>query len=302
MSPVIDAYLALRRSAGFALSNEEYLLRSFARFAAERGEGYIRAATAIAWASEARSLAQRDARLKSICRLADFVRLEDPTHERPPVRHFAHPRVRRVPYIYTDAELNRLLEAALTLGPLGALRPQTYATLVALLAVTGLRVGEALRLRLPDVSPAGLVIRQTKFRKSRLVPLHETTAAGLQRYVRRRQRWAPGDDHVFVTDHGQPLPYPTVRQTFLRLLRIAGLESAPGRPHPRLHDLRHRFAVRALQACPAGRGAVSQHMLALATYLGHANINDTYWYLEATSSLLAGIASASETFYEEAVS
>jgi hypothetical protein len=98
MSPVIDAYLALRRSAGFALSNEEYLLRSFARFAAERGEGYIRAATAIAWASEARSLAQRDARLKSICRLADFVRLEDPTHERPPVRHFAHPRVRRVPY------------------------------------------------------------------------------------------------------------------------------------------------------------------------------------------------------------
>lgn len=302
MIPAVEAYLALRRSAGFALSNEEYWLRSFATFAAERGECHIRAATAIAWASQARSPAQRDTRLKSVCRFASFVRFEDPTHELPPARHFAHPKVRRVPYIYTDEELERLLNAALALGPQGALRPHTYATLIALLAATGLRVGEALRLRLANLSPQGLVIHQTKFRKSRLVPLHETTDAGLERYLRRRRRWAWGDDRVFVTDHGQPLPYPAVHATFLKLLKAAGLDPALGRPRPRLHDLRHRFAVRALQACPPGRGAVSQHMLALATYLGHANINSTYWYLEATAELLEGIATAGEAFYQEAMS
>ena len=97
-------------------------------------------------------------------------------------------------------------------------------------------------------------------------------------------------------------PYPTVHRTFLKLLKMVGLEPVSGRPRPRLHDLRHRFAVRALQACPPGRGAVSQHMLALATYLGHANINNTYWYLEATAELLEGIAAAGEAFYKEVTS
>lgn len=302
MIAAIDAYLALRRSAGFALSGTEYLLRSFARFAAERGEEHIRATTAIEWASQARSLAQRDTRLKSVCRLASFVRLEVPAHELPPARHFAHPKVRRAPYIYSDDELNRLLKAALALGPAGALRPHTYATVLALLAVTGLRVGEALRLQLSDLSAQGLVIRRAKFRKSRLVPVHEATTAGLERYLRRRRRWARGDDHVFVTDRGQPLPYPTVHATFVKLLKSAGFEPVSGRPRPRIHDLRHRFAVRALQACPHGHGAVSHHMLALATYLGHTNINNTYWYLEATAELLGGIAAAGEAFYEGATS
>ena len=302
MIPAIEAYLALRRSAGFALINEEYLLRSFARFAAECGERHVRADTAIAWASQTRSLTQRDTRLKSVCRFASFVRFEDPTHELPPARHFAHPKVRRVPYIYTDDELERLLKAALALGPPATLRPHTYVTLLALLSATGLRVGEALRLRLADLSTQGLVIRQSKFRKSRLVPLHGTTAAALERYVHRRRRWAREDDHVFITDNGRPLPYPTVYDTFLKLLVTAGIEPVPDRPRPRLHDLRHRFAVRALQACPPGRANVSHHMLALATDLGHANINNTYWYLEATAELLEGIAAAGEVFYEEATS
>lgn len=302
MISAIEAYLALRRSAGFALINEAYWLRSFATFAAEHREHHIRAATAIAWASQARSLDQRDTRLKSVCRFARFVRLEDPTHELPPAQHFAHRKVRRVPYIYADEELERLLNAALALGPPGALRPHTYATLIALLSATGLRVGEALRLRFADLSPQGLVIRQTKFCKSRLVPLHESTYAGLERYLRRRRRRAREDGCVFVTDHGQPLPYPTVYATFLKLLKAAGIDLVPGRPRPRLHDLRHRFAVRALEACPPGRGAASRHMLALATYLGHTNINDTYWYLEVTSELLQGIAAAGEAFYEEALS
>ena len=302
MIPAVEAYLALRRRAGFALINDEYWLRSFATFAAERGEHHIRAATAIAWASQTGSLAQRDTRLKSICRFARFVRFEDPAHELPPARHFAHPKVRRTPYIYADEELEHLLNAALALGPPATLRPHTYATLIGLLAATGLRVGEALRLRLLDLSPQGLVVRETKFRKSRLVPLHESTHIELERYLRRRRRWGQQNDRVFVTDHGQPLPYPAVHATFLKLLKAVGLDPAPRRRRPRLHDLRHRFAVRALQACPPGPGAVSQHMLALATYLGHTNINNTYWYLEAVPELLEGIAAAGETFYQEATS
>ncbi|MEE8135292.1 MAG: tyrosine-type recombinase/integrase [Gemmatimonadales bacterium] len=302
MIQAIEAYLAVHRTGGFVLSNDEYLLRSYARFAAERGEEHVRAAIAITWASQSPSLAQRDARLKSVCRFARFVRLEDDAHELPPARHFAHHKVRRLPHIYSDAEIERLINVALALGPPGALRPHTYATLIALLSATGLRVSEALRLRFADLSSEGLVIRMTKFRKSRLVPLHETAALGLERYLRRRRRWDPDHDYVFVTDEGQPLPYGAVHRTFHKLLKAGELRLAPGRPRPRLHDLRHRFAVRALQACPPGRGAVSQHMLALATYLGHANINSTYWYLEATSELLEGIAAAGEAFYQEATS
>lgn len=300
MNSAIEAYLALRRSAGFALINDAYRLHSYARFAAERGEVYIRAQSAIAWAGQACSLAQRDARLRSVCRFADFVRLEDPAHERPPERHFAHHKPRRVPYIYSDAELERLLNAARALGPPGALRPYTYSTLIALLAATGLRVGEALRLRLAELTPEALVVHQTKFRKSRLVLLHESTATGLERYLRRRRCVAAHDDHVFVNDNGQPLTYPAVHAMFVKVLKAAEIEPVPGKRRPRLHDLRHRFAVRSLQACPPGPGAVGQHMLALSTYLGHANVYSTYWYLEATAELLDGIAKAAETFYQEA--
>jgi integrase len=134
------------------------------------------------------------------------------------------------------------------------------------------------------------------------MPLHETTVAGLERYVNRRPRWTRADDYVFVTDLGRALSYPMVHATFVKLLKSAGFEPVPGTPRPRMHDLRHRFAVRALQACPTERSTVSHHMLALATYLGHTNINNTYWYLEATAELLGGIATTCEAFYKEATS
>lgn len=301
MNNAIDAYLLLRRRAGFTLSNDAYRLRSYARFAAERGEDHIRSHTAIAWAGRARSLAQRDARLRSVCRFAAFVCLEDPAHERPPERHFAHHKSRRVPHIYSDVELDRLLNAARALGPPGALRPYTYSTLIALLAATGLRIGEALRLRLAELTSAGLTVRQTKFRKSRLVPLHASTATGLARYLRRRGP-VSNSDCIFINDNGEPLTYPAVHGTFVKILRAADLGPTASTRRPRLHDLRHRFAVRSLQACPSDRGGVSQHMLALSTYLGHANVYSTYWYLEASAELLEGIAEAGEAFYQEATS
>lgn len=298
MIQAIEAYLAVLRAGGFELKNDEYVLRSFARFAAEQGEGCVHTSTAINWACQSSSVAQRDFRLKTVCRFARFVRLEDDRHELPPAGYFAYHKTRRLPYIYSDAELDRLILAALALGPRGALRPHTYATLIALLSATGLRISEALGLRLCDLSTQGLVIRTTKFHKSRLVPLHDSAVLGLERYLRRRRQWASDNDHVFITDAGRSLPYPAVHCTFQTLLRAAELWPEPGVPRPRLHDLRHRFAVRALQASPQGRGPASRHMLALATYLGHVNINATYWYLEATPELLRGIARSCESFFE----
>jgi hypothetical protein len=158
--------------------------------------------------------------------------------------------------------------------------------LLALLAATGLRISEALNLRFADITADGLLVRETKFQKTRLVPLHDTAVAGLHRYVTRRRLIGAGDDHVFIDRHGRALQYQLVYSTFQTLLKKAGLLQAPSGRRPHLHDLRHAFAVKALQACPAGRSRISEHMVALATYLGHVNIYATYWYLEATSELL----------------
>ena len=181
------------------------------------------------------------------------------------------------------------------LGPPHSLRPHTYATLISLLAATGLRVSESLNLLLSDIQTEGLLIRKTKFQKTRLVPLHETAVAGLRQYLQRRRRLHPGGEHVFVSNRGQRLAYWEVHGVFRKLLKSADLMPERG-PVPRLHELRHTLAVRALEASPAGRQRIGQHMLALATYLGHVNINATYWYLESTAELLCDIASAGEKF------
>jgi integrase/recombinase XerD len=296
MKDAVAAYLILRRAAGFEMANAEYLLDSFARFAAERDEAHVHRQTAIDWAAQGASAARRDERLKAVCRFARHVRVEDDRHELPPADYFGCRKTRRMPYIYSPNEIGRLLEAAGRLRPRGAMRAHTYTTLIALLASTGLRVSEALGLRLADITNDGLLIRKTKFRKTRLVPLHDTAAAGLRRYLIRRPQLGAGDDYVFVGGHGRSLPYSAVHCTFKTLLKAADLWPAPGNHRPRLHDLRHAFAVRALQTGPAGRLRTGQHMVALATYLGHINIYATYWYLEATADLLSDIAGAGETF------
>jgi integrase/recombinase XerD len=296
MMPTVESYLAARRAAGFKLLNSDYLLRSFACFAAKRGEMYIRAQTAIDWAGEAASVAQRDARLKTVCRFARYVRMEDQNHELPPVRHFGYRKTRRVPFIYTCADIERLINTALQSGPHGTLQPQTYATLIALLSATGTRISEALNLRLADMTPEGLLIRKSKFQKTRLVPLHETAANGLQKYLALRRQVCSGDDHVFIDDDGRALRYTVTYWMFQKLLKIAGIGTTHNGHRPRLHELRHTFAVRALEASPEGRDRVGRHMLALATYMGHVNIDATYWYLEATPELLVDIAVAAEGF------
>ena len=228
--------------------------------------------------------------------LRRHVRVEDHGHELPPANYFGYRKRRRVPYIYSTSEINRLIAATDQLGPAGTPRSRAYAALFSLLAATGLRISEALALRFADITADGLLIRETKFRKTRLVPLHDSVVAGLERYIVSCRRSGSGNDHVFVGSRGRPLQYQAVQSTFKTLLGTAGLWPAPNGRHPRLHDLRHTFAVRALQASPAGRRRIGQHMVALATYLGHVNIYATYWYLEATADLLRDIADTGETF------
>jgi integrase/recombinase XerD len=294
MMATVDTYLAVRRAAGFSLSNTEYLLRSFVRFAADRREAHIRTATVIDWASESVSVAQRHTRYQTVCRFACYLHLEDAHHESPPPNYFGYRKSRRVPYIYSRVDIERLILAAMQLVPADSLRPHTYAALISLLAATGLRISEALRLLVSDITPNGLLVRKTKFQKTRLVPLHETAVTGVRQYLKQRQRMHPGGDHVFVAHDGRSLTYPAVHGVFLKLLKLADLSSF-GR-QPRLHDLRHTFAVRALEASPAGRQRIGRHMVALATYLGHVNIDATYWYLETTPDLLRDIAAAGESF------
>ena len=292
----VDRYLALRRAAGFKLRNSTGMLRSFATFAAERHETHVRSQTAIAWAAAGSTPSQRDHRIREVNRFARFLRAEDQAHEVPPADAFPYRRFRPPPYIYQPEEITLLLEHASRLPPKDSLRPHTCRTLFGLLACTGLRLAEALSLQLCDVKPAGLTILETKFRKSRFVPLHPTAAAQLSYYISRRQLFGVTDMHLFISLRRRPLGPDAARYPFHKACAAAGIPLQGSRRPPRLHDLRHTFAVRALQACANDRESVQRHMLALTTYLGHARLEDTYWYLESTPELMTDIATAAEGF------
>jgi integrase/recombinase XerD len=283
----VDTYLAVRRAAGFALRNQSFQLKSFAAFSEARGQHYICAAVAIEWAGLGRSVLQRARRLGTVIRFARYLRAEDERHEVPPAVFGTEKSPRRTPYILTMEDIRRLINAA-SQSMSRALCGATYSTLFALLACTGLRVSEAIRLRFDDITPDGLVIQRTKFRKNRLVPLHETARAGLERYVHRRRAFAPFDDHVFVSVQRKPLRLADVDRAFRIAATHIGLPDGPRRPTP--HALRHAFATRALSTCPDGRDAITRHMLALSTYLGHSTVAHTYWYLEAVPDLMRDIA------------
>ena len=294
LMPSIDRYLELRRALGHKLDSAEPLLRSFARYADARGAPHIVGETALEWSSQASTARQRAKRLRLIIRLAQFLHAEDPRYEIPPRVLSCPTPPRPLPYLFSPEEIRRLAHAAAQLLPRRSLRPLTFATLFGLLAVTGLRISEALALRFEDFTNDGLVIRETKFHKSRLVPLHESTAAALSRYLERRQRVPTEHDRIFVSLKRTPLCYMTVHNTFRRLCANIGLLGTPEGRRPRLHDLRHSVAVRVLEACPQARDQVTPHVLALSTYLGHASLKGTYWYLQSSPQLMRDIASAGE--------
>jgi len=300
MMRLLDDYLALRRAAGFKLDGTESRLRRFVRFAEEQGDSHVRVDTAVAWAGTAQSPHERHVRLQELAIFARHLRAEDTQHEVPPTQVFTDKRHQRLPHIYSDEDVRRLLDAAgnRQRRP-GDSTGETYRTLLGLIAATGIRTGEALNLCMRDVTERTLVIRETKCRKSRLVPVHETTAAQLAAY---RDRWriaAGPDDPFFVLSTGKRLRKNQVNKVFRQLTDKLGL-TTPGEegryPGPRIHDLRHTFAVRSLESCPEGRSEIRQHMLALSTYLGHVSVASTYWYLHVTPQLMTDIADASEAW------
>ncbi len=248
LSEYVNRYIELHRAMGFKFRIQAYLLRHFVRFAESRGDCVVRSETVLAWATEAPSAAQRRSRLLVVRRFARAMQAEDVQHEIPPADAFGRPtRERRMPHIYTPDEIRRLLQAAAQLTPKGSLRPATYVTLFSLLVSTGLRISEALALQLDDLTSDGLLIRQTKFRKSRLVPLHTTAREGLDRYLARRNQFGADDRSVFISMWRTGLAYRTVYAVFLELTRSIGLRGGPGTPGPCIHDMRHTFAVRALE-------------------------------------------------------
>ena len=299
LSQTVQNYIEARRAAGFKFEAQAGLLCSFAAYVDARGEHYVRASTAIEWAGLVAKVPQRAHRLWIVIRFARHAHVDDPRHEVPPPVFGSETWPRRTPYILSQGEVARLLQAARGYGKsplLGAI----YGTLFGLLASTGLRISEALRLRYADITPDGLLIRNTKFRKSRLVVLHDSARAVLEQYLSQRRAFAPLDDHVFVSLRGTPLIRECVDGIFRELVKRIGLPQGAGLPRITPHSLRHTFAVRALQTCPDGREQIARHMVALSTYLGHVDAAATYWYLEATPELLRDIASCCERHVENA--
>ena len=290
----VERYIRLRQTLGYKLRDKAENLRTFALFAAERGRTHVCVSTAVEWAAAGNPSAHvRHIRLRDVAHLARFLHAEDPAHEVPSDLPRI-PKRRLLPYIYAPEEIVQLIGAARRLRESYPLRRQVYATMLGLIAATGLRISEALDLRLSDVLPDGVLqIRCGKFGKSRLLPLHPTVVKALGSYLEQRRRFVVTDDHLFLSPGNRRIHSVLANYTFRRIRQLAGIASTRAR-QPRVHDLRHTFATRVLQQCSTQREAVARHFVALSTYMGHTNIANTYWYLEATPELMADIALAAE--------
>ncbi len=306
LTATVDYYLNVRRTMGFTLKDDNMYLHSFAKFAESKGDTHIVSQTAINWAAQSHSEAQKATRLRIVIRFAKFCRAEDSLHEIPPESVFCGRHHRPIPYIFSDKEIKELMNQALKLAPIGSFRPAMYNTLIGLFAATGIRISEAINLTFKDFTKDGLVIRKTKYRKSRLIPLHSTTAVALNRYLSKRKQLNIEDGHIFVSLRNRPLTRQAIYAVYNKLLDKAGvykeIDKSSSQPRPRIIDFRHTFATRALCRCPNSRDHIDQHILALTTYLGHAHVGSTYWYLESTPQLMRDIADKCTAFIQEELS
>jgi len=293
LSVAVEEYLALRRSFGFKLIDVGRNLQQFACFAEHQGAESVTTELALRWARQpaTASPAHWSRRLGIVRQFARYYSALDARTEIPPPALLPYRYVRKSPYVYRDEEILALIEAASRLSSPSGLRAATYAALFGLLAVTGMRVSEPLGLDRADVEleHGSLSIRGAKFGKSRWLPLHASTAARLRRYAEQRDDLypTPSTASFFLSEQGTRLTTCGVRATFVKLSHQIGLR-APGDHHgPRLHDLRHRFAIRTLLDWYRNGVDVERRLPQLAAYLGHAHVGDTYWYLSATPELLA---------------
>ena len=290
----VDRFIQLNRALGKKFAAQEISLRTFADFAAERSITHLTAALILEWASGAATPDAAQARFDRARALAEFLHAEDAQHQIPAMGLLGRPRRRRpAPHILAQDQIKSIMQEALLVPGRSPISPLTYHNLFGLLASTGLRISEALSLRCDDLTEDGLVVRKGKFGKARLLPIHASTRAALEQYLEARSAVRNVSDDIFVLGHGSPPTATRVHVVFVRIVRKLGYRNPTG-PGPRLHDLRHTFAVRSLEACGHNPQAVLRHMKALSTYLGHVDIANTYWYLEATPVLLKIIASTAE--------
>lgn len=307
----VDDYLAERRRLGFELHSQDTLLANFAKFVADQHHhGPLTVELMADWVRMGKGgLGTPETwyrRMATLRRFIRYVQQFEPQTEMPDASIFGPEPGRVAPHIYREEEIVELLAAARTLGPRGSLRPATFETLFGLMASTGLRVSEAIHLRDADVDLKRrmLIVRQTKFAKSRQLPLHSSTVDALARYRRQRMRHVPTtpDTPWLIGSRGrrlgQPLGDRQVHRVFNALRDRLNWVNRGAHAAPRLHDLRHTFAVRRLMRWHREGADVDQMMLALSTYLGHTKISHTYWYLSAVPELMALAGGKFERFVD----
>jgi integrase/recombinase XerD len=288
----VGDYLALRRSLGFKLKEHERCLRELLSFLKKNGSTRltIRMALQFATQHQHQQPAQWAARLRVVRGFARYRSGEDPLTQIPPLGLLPYRAPRARPYLYSAAEIRKLLRAALHMRSQATLKPWTYNCLLGLLATTGMRISEALNLQIKDIDwfEGILTIHGTKFGKSRWVPLHPSTRKVLSAYAKRRDCLLEKKpvSHFFVSSRGTRLDGGDVRRTFYQLSRQVGLRDISASHGPRLHDFRHRFAVQTLLRWYRKGADVERLLPVLSTYLGHAHVTDTYWYLTNTPELM----------------
>lgn len=312
LSKHLGDYLALRRGLGFELGRDESRLRSFIAFLKAKHAQQITAALALEFAlgSDHRSAATQAGYLSAIRGFAQYLSGIEPKTEVPPtglVRRGHRPQ----PYIYSDNEIIRILDAARQHPSTRryALKPHTLYCLFGLLSVTGMRLSEALNLKPEDINwvEGVLTVGRAKFQKTRLITLHESTLRQLRAYITRRERffserpWRQPVNRIFVSTHGAELTSNEVGHDFRILTRRVGIRAAGASRGPRIHDLRHRFAVSTLLRWYRKGRNVDSLLPVLSTYLGHVFITGTYWYLTCTPDLMRAAGKRLETRWEGVV-
>jgi integrase len=303
-SKAVADYVDLRRSLGFKLVEAKGSLIQFAAFLKQRRTAHITIALAMEWAQQ-----NRTARPAEWARRLSFVRgfarhwsAHDSQTEVPPYDLLPHRPERAHPYLYSNKEVQQLLEAARQLPSAHGLRGSTYYCLLGLLAVTGLRISEARNLQTEDVDlkEGILTIRGAKFGKSRLVPIHPSTRKVLSAYAAQRDRFlARRPATFFISGRGTRLDGAEIRRTFYFLSRQIGLRGPTDSHGPRLHDFRHRFAVETLVQWYRSGQDVERRLPILTTFLGHVHVADTYWYLSACPELMGLAVKRFEDYWEK---
>lgn len=294
LKSIAEEYLKLRRSLGFKLIDTEYILKYFIAFMKKKKLTYIKCEALLQWlfhSTKPLSLPQKSSRYRIIRKFAQYAHALDNNHEIPPCRFLSCNYKRRNPHIYSDNEILRLLAAFKELQPGNGLRHYIYYTILGLIAVTGMRISEATSLERTDVdfSTGIITIRDTKFGKARCIPVHKSTLKALLEYIEQRDKIFPNAKSTafFLSDSGSALTSAVLECIFIRISHRIGFRKPNQRYGPRIHDLRHTFAVKTVIKWYQEGANVDQKMPLLSAYLGHVKPSDTYWYLSSVPELVA---------------